>query len=108
MVSGRLYPTSDKVSARMIDCGVWVGLGVGIDVGAEVGEGVCVDASVIVGTVVAVCAWVAVSICTKWVVGTPVGTRGVQAVVITMTRKMVVIKSRTLLVVSVIQLTIFF
>lgn len=96
MVSGRLNPTSDMVSARMIACGV------GVDVGAEVGEGVCVGASVLAGIVVAVCVWVAVSFCTTWVVGTLVGERGVQAVVIPRTMKIVVKRSRILFVVSVI------
>jgi hypothetical protein len=114
MVNGRLYPNSDKVSAIMIACGVCVGLGAGVDVGAEVGEGACVGASVTVGTVVVMCtvvaegARVAVSICTKWVVGTPVGARGVQEVVITRTRKIVVKRNRVLLVVSVILFPRFF
>jgi hypothetical protein len=102
MVSGRLNPTSDMVSARMIACGVWVVLGVGVEVGVEVDEGVCEGASVLAGIVVAVCVWVAVSICTTWVVGILVGERGVQAVVIPRTMKIVVKRSRILFVVSVI------
>ena len=80
-----------------------MGLGVGVDVGAEVGEDVCVGASVSVGAVVAVDAWVAVSTGVKWVVGIPVGARGVQAAANTRTRKTVVKRCGDLLVVSVIQ-----
>ena len=79
----------------------------GVDVGAEVGEDDCVGARVLVGIVVAVCVWVAVSIGAKWVVGTPLGAGGVQAVVIPRTMKMVVKRSRFFLVVTVIQLPIF-
>ncbi len=103
MVNGRLYPTSDKDSAIMIAWGVWVGLGVGVDVGAEVGETVCVGASVSVGTVVTVGARVAVSSGAKWVVGIPVGARGVQAAANNKTRKTVVKRCVDLLVVSFIQ-----
>jgi hypothetical protein len=114
MVSGRLYPTSDKVSVIMIACGVWVGSGARVDVGAKVGEGVCVGASVAVGILVTVCnvvavsAWAAVSTGTKWVVGIPVGATGMQAEVSTRTRKKVVKRSRVLLVVSVILFPRFF
>jgi len=83
-------------------------VGDGVDVGAEVGEDACVGARVLVGIVVAVCVGVAVSIGAKWVVGTPLGAGGLQAVVIPRTMKMVVKRSRFFLVVTVIQLPIFF
>ena len=92
----------------MIACGFWVGVGDGVELGAEVGEGICVGASVLVGIVAVVCAWVAVSIGAKWVAGTPLGARGVQAVVFPRTMKMVVKRSRIFLVVSVIQIPMFF